>query len=141
MSARAWTISELAERRGLRHICACSDHDQRKHFRFPFLTSHKASPFWQPKQKSINWFYLKASFCTMFKRGGLISRSLHAPRGVNIHGVSKQPLGPAASKIKRKFSWASSRVRGAVSESALTHRQLVLKEGFLYKPGFLRIVR
>lgn len=74
----------------------------------------------------------------MFKRGGLISRSLHAPRGVNIHGVSKRPVG--ATKIKRKFSWASSRVRGAASESALTHRQLVLKEGFLYKPGFFRIV-
>ena len=77
----------------------------------------------------------------MFKRGGLISRSLHAPRGVNIHGESKNNgIGPAAIKIKRKFSWASSRVRGAVSESALTHRPLVLKEGFLYKPGFLRIV-
>ena len=79
----------------------------------------------------------------MFRRGGLISRSLHAPRGVNIHGESKRNIGgigPAAIKIKRKFSWASSRVRGAVSESALTHRPLVLKEGFLYKPGFFRIV-
>lgn len=42
-----------------RHICACSDPNIS---RFPFHTSHKASPFWQPKQKSINWFYLKVSF-------------------------------------------------------------------------------
>ena len=66
----------------------------------------------------------------MFRRGGIISRSLHAPRGVNIHGVD--------SKLKRKYSWSSPKVRSAASEGVLNRRPVVLKEGFLYKPGFFR---
>ena len=72
----------------------------------------------------------------MFKRGGVISRSLHAPHGVNIHGDSKQ----GNTKLKRKFSWSSPKVRSAVSVGVLTHKPVVLKEGYLYKPALFRIV-
>ena len=68
----------------------------------------------------------------MFRRGGIISRSLHAPRGVNIHGVD------SSTKLKRKYSWSSPKVRSAASEGVLNRRPVVLKEGFLYKPGFFR---
>lgn len=71
----------------------------------------------------------------MFKRGGVVSRSLHAPHGINIHGESKQN-----SKLKRKFSWSSPKVRSAISVGVLTHKPVVLKEGYLYKPGLFRIV-
>ena len=71
----------------------------------------------------------------MFRRGGAVSRSLHAPHGVKITGLENNP------RMKRKLSWASPKVRNAASEGVLTHRPAVLKEGFLYKPGFLKIVR
>ena len=69
----------------------------------------------------------------MFKRGAL-SRSLHAPHGVNIKALDNNP------RMKRKLSWSSPKVRGAASEGVLTHKPVLLKEGFLYKPGFFRIV-
>ena len=70
----------------------------------------------------------------MFRRGGAVSRSLHAPHGVKITALDNNP------RMKRKLSWSNSKVRGAASEGVLTHRPVVLKEGFLYKPGFLKIV-
>ena len=72
---------------------------------------------------------------SMFKRGGLISRSFNAPHGVNINGEER-----AGSKLKRKFSWSSPKVRSAVSVGVLTHKPVVLKEGYLCKPGFFRFV-
>ena len=70
----------------------------------------------------------------MFKRGA-VSRSLHAPRGMRITELDNNP------RVKRKMSWSSPKVRSAASEGVLTHNPVVLKEGFLYKPGFLRLVR
>lgn len=71
----------------------------------------------------------------MFKRGGAVSRSLHAPHGVNItNALDNNP------RMKRKLSWTSPKVRSAASEGVLTHKPVLLKEGFLYKPGFFRIV-
>ena len=69
----------------------------------------------------------------MFKRGA-VSRSLHAPHGVNIKALDNNP------RMKRKLSWANPKVRNAASEGVLTHKPVLLKEGFLYKPGFFRIV-
>lgn len=69
----------------------------------------------------------------MFKRGGAVSRSLHAPHGVNIQALDNNP------RMRRKLSWAP-KVRSAASEGVLTHKPVLLKEGFLYKPGFLKIV-
>lgn len=71
----------------------------------------------------------------MFKRGGAVTRSLHAPHGVNITALDNNP------RMKRKLSWSSPKVRSAASEGVLTHKPVLLKEGFLYKPGFLKIVR
>lgn len=70
----------------------------------------------------------------MFKRGGM-SRSFNAPHGMNINGEMKP-----GSKLKRKFSWSSPKVRSAISVGVLTHKPVVLKEGYLCKPGFFRIV-
>ena len=63
-----------------------------------------------------------------------MSRSLHAPHGVKINALENNP------RMRRKLSWSNPKVRNAASEGVLTHRPVVLKEGFLYKPGFLRIV-
>lgn len=70
----------------------------------------------------------------MFKRSG-VSRSLHAPRGTRINELDKSP------GVKRKLSWSSPKVRSAASEGVLTHKPVILKEGFLNKPGFLKLVR
>jgi len=70
----------------------------------------------------------------MFKRGA-VSRSLHAPRGMRITELDQNP------RVKRKMSWSSPKVRSAASEGVLTHNPVTLKEGFLYKPAFLRLVR
>lgn len=75
-------------------------------------------------------FDSKGSEQAMFKRGGFISRSFHSARGERING--------AGTKLKRKFSWSSRGVRNAASEGVLTHRPVILKEGFLYKPSFFR---
>ena len=72
--------------------------------------------------------------CKMFKRNA-VTRSLHAPRGMRITELNKNP------RVQRKMSWSGQKVRGAASEGALTHKPVVLKEGFLYKPGFFRLVR
>ncbi len=69
----------------------------------------------------------------MFRRGA-ISRSLHAPHGVSIKALDNNP------RMKRKLSWASPKVRNAASEGVLTQKPVLLKEGFLYKPGFFRFV-
>ena len=63
-----------------------------------------------------------------------MSRSLHAPHGVKITALDNNP------RMRRKLSWSSPKVRNAASEGVLTHRPAVLKEGFLYKPGFFKIV-
>ncbi len=65
----------------------------------------------------------------------MISRSFNAPHGMNINGEVKP-----GSKLKRKFSWSSPKVRSANSVGILTHKPVVLKEGYLCKPGFFRIV-
>ena len=67
---------------------------------------------------------------------GVRSRSFHAPHGVTVNG----PAPGANAKVKRKFSWSNSRLRKASSEGLLTHRPVVLKEGYLSKPGFFRFV-
>lgn len=64
-----------------------------------------------------------------------MSRSLHAPHGIKINALDNNP------RMRRKLSWSSPKVRNAASEGVLTHKPVILKEGFLYKPGFLKIVR
>ncbi len=71
---------------------------------------------------------------------GVRSRSFHAPHGVTVNGPSSSGGNGSASKLKRKFSWSSSRLRKASSEGLLTHRPVVLKEGYLSKPSFFRFV-
>ena len=70
----------------------------------------------------------------MFKRSA-VTRSLHAPRGMRITEMDSNP------RVKRKMSWSSPKVRSAASEGVLTHKPVILKEGFLCKPGFFRLVR
>lgn len=75
---------------------------------------------------------------------GVRSRSFHAPHGITINGPASENTSTnnssAAVKLKRKFSWSSPRLRKASSEGLLTHRPVVLKEGYLSKPGFFRFV-
>ena len=75
----------------------------------------------------------------MYRRNGVVSRSFNSPHGVTINDVKGN--GVAKGKgVKRKFSWHGGRVRNAFSEGVLTHRPVVLKEGYLNKPSFFRFV-
>lgn len=89
---------------------------------------------------TVQFHFFLGAYCNskdlvMFKRRSGASSSLHAPRGMRIHELDKNP------RMKRKLSWCNPKVRNAASEGVLTHKPVILKEGFLYKPGFFKLVR
>ena len=74
----------------------------------------------------------------MFRRDIPISRSFHTPHGINIDSYTP----PDPEKLKRKYSLSSrgGKIRNAMSDTMIAHRPAVLKEGYLYKPAFFRLV-